>query len=197
MNNPRARSTDLLLQSTGDDLVVFDQQRNTTHTLNRTAALVFEQADGTRSVADLAALLQAKLNETADEDLVLMTLDKLRRAHLLEDAGPRSAETLRASRRRFVRKIGLVGALTLLLPAVETIVAPTSAMAQSGSICAGGCECACGCDCPCVFCEGASDLSASGCDTPCEFCGEASVGGCEFTVGLLCEGNVEACNGGL
>ncbi len=133
MSNPRARTTDLLKQPTGDDLVIFDQHRNIAHTLNRTAALVFEHADGTRDVAGLVSVLQAELNETADEDLVLMTLDKLRRAHLLEDAGPRSAETLRASRRRFVRKIGLVGALTLMLPVVETAVAPTPVMAQSGS----------------------------------------------------------------
>lgn len=132
MSHPRARSKELLLQPTGDDLVVFDQERNIAHTLNRTAALVFEHADGTRSVADLVTLLQTELNETADEDLVEMTLDTLRRAHLLEEAGPRSAEALRASRRRFVRKIGLVGALTLLLPAVESTVAPTPVMAQSG-----------------------------------------------------------------
>ncbi len=140
MSNPRARTSHLLVQSTGDDLIVFDQHRHLSHALNRTAALVFEHADGSRSVADLVALLQTELNETADEDLVLMTLDKLRRAHLLEEAGARSAEALRTSRRRFVRKIGLVGSLTLLLPSVETIVAPTSAMAQSGAAPGVGCE---------------------------------------------------------
>lgn len=174
MSNPRARTKELLLQPTGGDLVVFDQERNIAHTLNRTAALVFQNADGTRSVADLAALLQAELNETADEDLIEMTLDTLRRAHLLEEAGPRSAEALRASRRRFVRKIGLVGTLTLLLPAVETVVAPHSAMAQSASCACDsdsdtGCSSACDSNpltnCPC----------GSGCDTGCasDFCASA------------------------
>lgn len=181
MGHPRVRTTDLLTQLTGDDLVVFDQERNIAHTLNRTASLVFEHADGTRSIAELVALLQAELNETADEDLVLMTLDRLRRAHLLEAAGLRSAEAMRASRRRFVRKIGLVGALTLLLPVVETVVAPHSAMAQSGDGCS-GCETACGCledGVACVFCQGASDECASGSDCPCDFCGDASVSGCD------------------
>ncbi len=51
MSHPRARINDLLTQPTGEDLVVFDQQRNIAHTLNRTAALVFQHANGTRSVA--------------------------------------------------------------------------------------------------------------------------------------------------
>ncbi len=182
MPHPRRRTSDLLLQHTGDDLVVFDQQRNLSHSLNRTAALVFEHADGTRSIADLVAVLQAELNETADEDLVMMTLAKLRRARLLEEAvADRSAEALRASRRRFVRKIGLVGSLTLLLPAVETIVAPRSAMAQSGpscdsdsdsgcaSGCASGCDSSCATSCSCDSASGTNSASIciGGCSSAC------------------------------
>ncbi len=152
MNTPRARSTDLITTRIDDELVVFDQAQNVGHSLNRTATLIFEHADGTHSIADLVALLQAELNENADEDLVLMTLDKLRRAHLMEEAPIRAAEAVRSTRRRFVRKIGLVGALTLLLPVVETVVAPTPAMAQSpgGGCDNGSCEgCQLDCLCPC------------------------------------------------
>lgn len=186
MAYPRARTTDLLLQSTGDDLIVFDQQRQLAHTLNRTAALIFKHADGTRAVADLVAVLQAELNEVADEDLVRMALDRLRRADLLEHAETRSMDALRASRRRFVRKVGMVGALTLLLPMVETIVAPRTALAQSGDpTCASdsdsGCESQCltGCN------SDSQSLSASQCDQFCfcnsnsnsasNFCGSDSV----------------------
>ncbi len=182
MPHPRRRTSGLLLQQTGEDLVVFDQQRNLSHALNRTAALVFEHADGSRSVDDLVALLQTELNETADEDLVLMTLGKLRRAHLLEEAGPRTAEAMRNSRRRFVRKIGLVGSLTLLLPMVETVVAPHSAHAQSGTASAASCEsesdsgCSTSCATACASgCPGGCALSITACGTSCEsdFCASA------------------------
>ncbi len=178
MPHPRRRTDGLLLQQTGDDLVVFDQQRNLSHSLNRTAALIFEHADGTKSIADLVAILQAELNETADEDLVLMTLAKLHRAHLLEEAvADRGAEALRASRRRFVRKIGLVGSLTLLLPAVETIMAPRSAMAQSGPVtscdsdcdsgCQSACDSACGTGCSCACDSGCATACSGGCNSAC------------------------------
>lgn len=143
MAHPLARSRDLLVQPVGDELLVFDQTRNLAHTLNKTAALIFQHADGTRSTDDLVALLQANLNGEADADLVQMSLAHLRRAHLLQEAGPRSPEALRAARRRFVKKVGLVGALTLMIPVVETTLAPTPAMAQSGSSCDAECLACC------------------------------------------------------
>ena len=133
--NPVARKEGLLMQQVDGDLTVYDQERSLAHNLNRTASLVFQKADGTRSVADLVALLQEELNPEVDEDLVLLALDQLRRAHLLEEGGDRPAEARRASRRRFVRKVGMIGALSLLLPVVETITAPTPSQAQTGEPC--------------------------------------------------------------
>ncbi len=170
MTNPRARTKSLIVQATGDELIVFDQDRNLSYALNPTTALVYKHADGTRSVRDLVAVLQAELGETVDEDLVQMTLDKLHRARLLDTSADRSAEMMRATRRRFVRKVGLVGALTLLLPVVETAVAPTSAMAQSGDSCDSDSDSGCVsesasnlCACPCLsdFCNSGSDFCAS------------------------------------
>lgn len=194
MSHARRRTEHLLIQQTGEDLVVFDQQRHVSHALNRTAALIFQHADGTRSVADLVALLKTELNETADEDLVVMTLAKLHRAHLLEEtAQDRSAEALRASRRRFVRKIGLVGSLTLLLPAVETIVAPRSAMAQSGPSCDSDSDsgCSSSCDTACDTSSASNSASScatscsSGCNTSCAT-GCTSVGGCASSTSCAC-----------
>ena len=73
---------------------------------------------------EIAARLQQQLSPVADEHLVQHTLDRLAGAGLLEGWAARTAEEARTSRRQFVRKAGLVGALSLLLPAVTTIVAP-------------------------------------------------------------------------
>ena len=115
-------------------------------------------ADGQRTVAALADLLRRELDPHADDDLVWVALDRLQAAHLLETPLSRSAEAIRTSRRQFVRKVGLVGSLALLLPVVTTITAPTPAEAQT---------CSCGLCCDCTTCS-----TCSG-DGPC-ICGCSS-----------------------
>jgi hypothetical protein len=137
--NPKARKDDLLMEEVADELVVYDQQRQLAHTLNRTAALVWRRCDGQRSIADLAELLRADLDPVADEDLVLVAIDRLEAAHLLEGPFERTADQARTSRRQAVRKLGRVGVLTLLLPAVTTLVTPTPAQAGGGCGC-GSCS---------------------------------------------------------
>jgi len=127
--NPKARQDDLLIEEVADELVVYDRQRSRAHSLNRTAALVWRHCDGQRSIADLAALLRAELDPVADEDLVLVAIDRLEAIHLLEEPFGRTADQARTSRRQVVRKVGRVGVLTLLLPVVTTLVAPTPAQA--------------------------------------------------------------------
>jgi hypothetical protein len=136
-----------VVEQVDDEVVVYDRERDRAHRLNRTAALVWSHADGQRTVADLVDLLRRDLDPHADEDLIWVTLDRLSAAHLLETPLARSADTVRTSRRQFVRKIGLVGALSLLLPVVTTISAPTPAAAQSICFCA--CFCTCPCECGC------------------------------------------------
>ncbi len=136
--HPKARQDDLLMEEVADELVVYDQQRKLAHSLNRTAALVWRHCDGQRSISDLTALLRAELDPIADEDLVLVAIDRLEGIHLLEESSGRTADQARTSRRQVVRKVGRVGVLTLLLPVVTTLLAPTPAQAQSGGSCGCG-----------------------------------------------------------
>jgi hypothetical protein len=137
---PRARHTDLVAEPVDDELVVYDRARDRAHRLNRSAALVWRHADGQRTVADLAALLREALDPHADEDLVWVALDRLSAAHLLDPPLARSADEARRSRRAFIRKVGLLGTVALLLPVVTTITAPTPADAQT-------CNCVSCCNC--------------------------------------------------
>jgi hypothetical protein len=145
---PCARQEQLLVEEAGDELVVYDQERQQAHRLNRTAALVWQHCDGKRTPKQMATLLQKELNPEADETLVWVTLDRLSGANLLQAPLQRSREQARASRRQFVRKVGMVGALSLMIPVITTIVAPTPAQAQSQGT--GCCECACECFCICI-----------------------------------------------
>jgi len=130
---PRAKRTGLLSEQLDDELIVYDPDRDRGHCLNRTAALVWRHADGEHTVAELEAILRRELDPVADENLVWHALDRLNAAHLLEEPRPRSTEEIRASRREFVRKVGLVGVASLLLPMITSITAPAPAQAGTGS----------------------------------------------------------------
>jgi len=135
---PRAKSDGLLTEQLEDELIVFDKEHDRGHCLNRTAALVWRNADGKRTIADLAALLRSELDPLADEDLVFHALDRLDSARLLAEPLGRSNVDMRTSRRNFVAKVGFVGVASLLLPLVTSITAPAPAQAQSCGCGSGG-----------------------------------------------------------
>jgi hypothetical protein len=128
---PRARTTGLLIEELEDELLVYDLAADRAHRLNGTAATVFRHADGTRSVAELVDVLTEKVGGIADEDLVLITLDGLVEAGLVEDYKPRPTKDTRTSRRKFIARAGAIGAAATVLPIVHSIIAPTVAQAQT------------------------------------------------------------------
>lgn len=128
---PRARTEELLVEELGDEVLVYDQRRDRAHCLNRTAALVWRACDGKTTVADAAARIERELAVPAGEPVVWMALDRLERARLLAEPVKLSAPRARFSRREVVRALGIAGGLSLVLPAVESIVAPLAAQAAT------------------------------------------------------------------
>jgi hypothetical protein len=146
---PQARSEGLLVEELEDELLVYDQRDDSAHRLNRTAAIVWRHCDGTRDVDALVAVLEAELGAVADADLARIALDDLAERGLIGGAPERTFEDRRVSRRRFIRRVGTVGAATLALPAVISIVVPEPAAAQSICFCDCACTCECFCECSC------------------------------------------------
>ncbi len=128
---PKARQKDLVVEELPNETLVYDLERNKAHCLNPTAALVWSRCDGKTSVADMAGLLEREMDLPADESLVWMALDRLGKARLLEEPVKLPGEAARYSRREMMRTLGRVAGLTLLLPAVSSIVAPLAAMQGS------------------------------------------------------------------
>lgn len=130
---PLARTDGLLTEEVDGELLVYDGEREVACRLNATAALVWRSSDGERTVADLVAVLSEELGEVADEDMVMVALDTLAE-HGLIQAGhePRELNASRLSRRRFLRRVGVVGAAAISMPVVHSIVVPTPAAAASG-----------------------------------------------------------------
>jgi hypothetical protein len=128
---PMARHDGLLTEEVNDELVVYDRETQRAHRLNRTARLVWRGCDGQTTVDDLATRLRDELElTTADEDLVWLTLRKLERANLLE-ATQMPPGVNGVSRRQLVQRLGLVGGLAAVLPAVQSILVPTPAQATT------------------------------------------------------------------
>ena len=127
---PRARTDDLLVQDLPDETLVYDLARHRAHCLNRTAALVWRRCDGRTSVAELAQVLAREAQLPPDGEAVWAVLHDLSRAHLLEERiiPPEGAPR---SRREALKRLGAVAGLAVLLPAVQSIVAPTAAQAAS------------------------------------------------------------------
>ena len=162
---PQARRNGLVVRELPDELLVYDTTQHRAHCLNRTAAVVFRHADGTRTISDLAPLVGGDAGPAEGEAAVQMALERLSEAGLLERA-PLEASV---SRREVMRRVGIGAAF--LLPAVVSIVAPTPAEALvSGCIDVqanpGGCTGQFG---PCTCTTGLS------CDDNCD--GTSCVGG--------------------
>lgn len=136
MPYPKSRRDHLRITETDDGgLAIYDQTRDDGHLLNLTAATVYQLADGTRSIETMTAEVAARTSAPAEPDLVILALNELDRAGLLEsddDTSPRPA----IDRRRFLLKLGLVASAAALVPLVETITrvsqaAPTAMHAST------------------------------------------------------------------
>ena len=133
MIRPLARIEGLITEEVDGELLVYDAQRDVACRLNGSAALVWQSSDGKRTVDDLVAVLSEELGELADEDMVMVALDHLAEHGLIESGyDPREANAARISRRRFIRRVGVVGAASMAVPVVHSMVVPTPAAAQSG-----------------------------------------------------------------
>src|SRR4051812_32599420 len=128
MEWPAARTEDLIVEALGDELLVYDSERDRAHSLNGTAARVWELCDGER---DPAALADAA---GVSEDDVWRALTQLDERRLLEGELPRRMSGPEYSRRQAVRRMGLIGAsAAFAAPLVKSIVVPTAA--EAGASC--------------------------------------------------------------
>jgi hypothetical protein len=125
---PVARRSGLLIRDLPGEVLVYDTESHRAHCLNRLAGEVFRHADGTRTVADLAALVG---EHGGGEQVVLGALANLVDAGLIEETDAKTTGGL--TRREVVRRVGIGAAV--LLPAVVSVLAPTPAEAAVTCVC--------------------------------------------------------------
>jgi hypothetical protein len=161
--NPAARREGVLVRELPGELLVYEQREHRAHCLNRTAAIVFQNADGSRSVAALARILAPHADPAESEAVVGEALARLAEAGLLETAAPTGGW----SRRDWVRRAGVAAAV--LLPVVASILVP--APAEAAATCVSSCvskpdgtPCTCFASDPCTAsCVGGACSDGGGC----------------------------------
>lgn len=138
---PRRRSRGLLVETLGEETLVYDLERHRAHSLNRTAGLVWSACNGERDAAAIVRHVARELPEATPE-LVDAALARLARAHLLAgDLMPRRAA---------VRRLALAAGLA---PVVASIVVPEPAQAATCMPVGGCCDKQSDC-CPGLNCVG-------------------------------------------
>ena len=121
---PKARKDDLVTRQITGELLVYDLKRHKAFCLNNTAATVWKNCNGKRTVSDLAATLSNEHHSPADEKVIWLALDQLEKSYLLDTRTTRPVGLPPISRRSLIRA-GIVTAVTL--PLVTMITSPVAA----------------------------------------------------------------------
>jgi hypothetical protein len=147
---PQARKSGLIVKEVDGEILIYDQQTNKAHCLNQTAAKIWEQCDGSSTVADACDYLSRGMKTPVDDKLIWYAVEQFSRDNLLEQKVEMTPNVFAGmNRRQMVRALGL--AAVIALPVVTTIVAPTAVQASSqlppGSPCSAPAQCQSGICC--------------------------------------------------
>lgn len=189
---PRAR-TGLLRHSLDGQVLVYDSRDDQVHLLDPTTACVMELLEeGGWTEPKIIPEVARRLNITPNADLVMLALDELEKAGLLETGSAAPVNRVDVGRRELLRKVAFTGAAALLVPAVATLTATRgyaqgSMLTPAGGPCLYDGNCISGNCCPSGFCSADAcfpDGTVCNPSFPCECCGNicSQIGGVGFNV---------------
>jgi hypothetical protein len=116
----------LVQKEMAGELMLFNPTTRKTHCLNRSAAIVWQHADGATSLEDLARLVAEETGTPADIRVVEYALRKLDEEGLMEHVEEPTSEDANLGRRQLFGKLGWAAALIVGLPLVLTMTAQKS-----------------------------------------------------------------------
>jgi hypothetical protein len=115
---PLARKSGIFAENLPEEVVLYDKTHDKVHCLNKTAAAVWENSDGSKTVDELTQVVKAKTGAPVARNLVSQALEELEAAGLMEAGSAMASEAELHSRREAVGKMVMVGSAL-----VATIVA--------------------------------------------------------------------------
>lgn len=163
---PLARTASLIVKEVEGETLVYDLTTDKAHCLNDTAARVWKNCDGRKSVSEISEVLSTESKTEVKNEVVWLALDQLEKCKLLDEAPVRPGFLAGMTRRQMVARLGIAA---VALPAIVAIVAP-EAKAQGSVIQPGGCctnpnQCANDCiqDPSCITVPGSPSNSTKRC----------------------------------
>lgn len=139
---PVSRKTDIVVQELENEVLIYDLNANKAFCLNESSAIIWQECDGTKTIAEISQAVGRKLNSNISQEFIWLALEQFRKDKLISDDFEDIFENFfeGISRRDVIRKVAL--ASIVALPVVASLTAPTSVNAQSGAcmcINPGGC----------------------------------------------------------
>ena len=119
------RVVGLQVERVADEILAVRSGTLKAHSLNRSAAAVFDLCDGKASKSEMAAEIRRRTGLPADKEIVALALAELVDAGLVVVDDPEPPSTV--SRRSFVRRLSLSAAAVMMPLVVETILVPPAA----------------------------------------------------------------------
>ncbi len=141
--HPKARTEKLIIKELPDETLVYDQETDKAYCLNSTAADVWRNCDGSRTMSDLREVIQSQSDLAVPEEVVWVALDQLEKFDLLERGATRAFRLRGISRRDIIRKVGMATVAVPLIVSIST--APAHAQASllaPGRCCGNPSQCA-------------------------------------------------------
>src|SRR6266851_3883161 len=123
---PLARTDQLIVKEVDDEVLVYDLKNDKAHCLNDTAAKVWKNCDGKKSIGEIQASLADEASAPVDEGVVWLALDQLEKFKLLAEVPTAPAVFAGMSRRQLMRNLGVAA---IALPVVVSIISPIPAHA--------------------------------------------------------------------
>ena len=143
---PVARTESLIVKEVDGETLVYDLTTDKAHCLNETAARVWKNCDGRKTVSEISATLSAEAKTNVTDEVVWLALDQLEKFKLLEAAPVRPGFLAGMTRRQMVARLGIAA---VALPAIVSIITPVARAAGStqplGTCCVSQLDCPADC----------------------------------------------------
>src|SRR3982751_789940 len=124
-NLPSSQNVNIVVQSAGKEIFLYDLINSKAYCLNETSSIVFHACDGKTSFEDLIQKYDFS------EEIIYLALDELQNRGLIEGQPVTFFRNL--SRREVIRKVGL--STLVALPLISSLVVPHAANANSVAAC--------------------------------------------------------------
>ena len=129
---PIPRTKNIVIQKTGDELLIYDLDTDRASCLNATSALIWKTCDGSKSVEQITESISQELGSSVETELIAMGLQQLEDENLIVKDPAISAYFGGVSRRDMIRRVGFSSAIAL--PIISSIVSPVATNAQSNCL---------------------------------------------------------------